>query len=111
MRAEQRSIMADTPVEVTVLGQHQDTLLISVRDQVGKLRDITATVLPGKMSLPAPGEKWIISKALGQWTFTARVGLPQPVPEVTGSRADPATLQRLLVALDAAGVIKDSTTV
>jgi hypothetical protein len=112
MRPEQRSLVGDTgAVAVVIQGIHEGTDIAVVIDQWGKKREIRADLLPGKGRAPAAGEKWIINKVLGQWSFVAYDGPPDPVPEITGSRADPATLAKLLAALDRAGVIKDSTTV
>lgn len=110
MPPQSRSILGDGVLVVRVQGIRADGFAVVV-DQLGKTRDITLGVLPGYGRAPRSGETWVVSRMLGQWAFVAYVGPAQPVPVVTGSRADPATIATLLQALDQAGLIDDQTTV
>lgn len=84
----------------------------TVKDSLGKIREIRVDVQRAKGAQPAVGETWLISNDFnGTWTFAAIMGNQPPTP-ITGSRtgANPITLQ-LLDALAAAGIVVDNTTV
>jgi hypothetical protein len=57
------------------------------RDSTGFIYQVLSESTVGA-AVPQPGEIWLISRALGLWTFMARISLPSPITQtVTGSYA------------------------
>ncbi len=91
---------------VTIVGI--DGEMAEVENHIGKTRRIPVAANRAKGAYPAEGERWVIDKQLGDWTFAA-VLYRVPVT-VTGDRSDGTALVNLLAALEGMGLIIDETT-
>lgn len=77
------------------------------RDEYGKERTV-ALLTSSRGLLPRVGERWIVTRQLGQWTFA--VNIETKPHEIVGSNDDVPALKNLLAALEEMGLIIDSTT-
>lgn len=97
------------PWEVVVIrGIDQTTGMAEVENSIGKVRRIPMVIQRSKGALPVVGERWVIDRTIGQWTFTAVL---EPTARVVGGdRSDGTALTNLLIALEEMGLISDETT-
>lgn len=79
-----------------------------VTDQYGKIHTVRTDIRRGKGPFPRVGEKWLIDRELGPWTFSAC--LTADLPKVTGSTDGLPALASLISALAQIGLIEDHTT-
>lgn len=96
------------PWEVVKVTEIGDDGLAEVTNHIGKQRRIKIGFLRAKGALPRVGERWVIDKSMGYWTFAAVIEADPPV--ITGDRSDGTALANLLTALADMGLIVDETT-
>ncbi len=78
------------------------------KSEFGKFYKINSHIRRGGGPQPRNGERWVIDRTLGFWTFAALLN-PNP-PTVTGSRSDGTALESLLSVMVELGFIVDETT-
>ncbi len=93
---------------VIVRGIDATSGLAEVENHIGKIRRIPMGVQRSKGAAPVVGERWVIDKSLGDWTFFAVLSATPRA--VTGDRSTGTALTNLLIALDEMGLITDETT-
>jgi hypothetical protein len=75
------------------------------RDSTGYIYQVLQASGMGS-STPQPGETWLISRALGLWTFMARVALPSPIVQTLAAGVSHYAMQpsnRFVFAFPASG--------
>ena len=77
------------------------------RDDSGKTMIVRTDLRRGGGPAPRQGERWILDRALGRWTFVA--SFASAPPTITGSRGGNAALANLLASLEALGLIINDT--
>lgn len=107
--------MRETPLHqglpwevVIVRGIDTTTNVAEVENHIGVMRQVPMAVLRTKGAKPLVGERWVIDKSLGQWTFAAVLEATPLV--LTGSRSGGGALVNLLAALEEIGLFIDGTT-
>ena len=68
------------PSFVTQTGPPQGIPITLCRDSTGFIYQVLAQSAMGT-SAPQPGEVWLINRALGLWTFMARLSVPSPISQ------------------------------
>lgn len=74
-------------LEVTV--ESIDNGLADVVDQFGEHKSVRVDILRSKGDQPQVGERWIIDRAFGTWTFAAVIGYVPPEPPPPPDPPDP----------------------
>jgi hypothetical protein len=103
MSTRMRSGLSWLKVTVDSLGGNRAL----VTDQYGRPHSVRLDIRRGGGPFPREGEKWVIDRSLGFWSFAALIVADPPV--VTGSNDGIPALQNLLQALEDMGLIVDNT--
>jgi hypothetical protein len=70
-------------------GRNEDPEKVEVADQWGNIHSVTVVTMPGNGMKPRLGERWIIDRRLGQFTFVgiASQRRDEPVDEADCTHA------------------------
>lgn len=78
---------AVTPQKITQLQVTVDQVVptrgIAICLESSTLKPVDVSILPLRTRIPAAGEKWLIDKMFGVWTFAALLASPTLFPRVT----------------------------